>query len=110
MADVFRSHLAWSGAAKGATTDPVTFSRDLDVRIASETFPMSSAPGYRGDASRVNPEQLFVAAVSACQALRFLFLAAKHGVAVIGYSNDAEGPGPPCRRLRRWSGSAHRAL
>jgi organic hydroperoxide reductase OsmC/OhrA len=91
MAETFRSSLVWSGAAKGATTDPVTFSRDLDVRIGNAILPMSSAPGYRGDASRLNPEQLFVAAVSACHALTFLFLAAKRGVAVIGYSDDAEG-------------------
>jgi organic hydroperoxide reductase OsmC/OhrA len=52
---------------------------------------MSSAPGYRGDPSRANPEQLFVASISACQALTYLFLAAKNGVAVVAYADDAEG-------------------
>jgi organic hydroperoxide reductase OsmC/OhrA len=52
---------------------------------------MSSAPGYRGDPSRVNPEQLFVASLSACQALTYLFLAAKNQLAVTGYTDDAEG-------------------
>jgi organic hydroperoxide reductase OsmC/OhrA len=91
MADVFVSHLEWSGAAKGATLDATTFSRDLDVTIGPAAVPMSAAPGFRGDASRVNPEQLFVASLSACQALTYLFLAAKHGVAVTGYADDAEG-------------------
>jgi organic hydroperoxide reductase OsmC/OhrA len=91
MADVFVSHLEWSGALKGATHDPVTFSRDLDVTIGPVAVPMSAAPGFRGDASRANPEQLFVASLSACQALTYLFLAAKHGVAVVSYSDDAEG-------------------
>jgi organic hydroperoxide reductase OsmC/OhrA len=91
MADVFVSHLEWSGAIKGATLDATTFSRDLDVTIGPAAVPMSAAPGFRGDASRVNPEQLFVASLSACQALTYLFLAAKHGVAVTGYADDAEG-------------------
>jgi organic hydroperoxide reductase OsmC/OhrA len=52
---------------------------------------MSSAPGYGGDPSRANPEQLFVAALSACQALTYLFLAARSGVRVVGYTDDAEG-------------------
>ena len=91
MADVFISHLEWTGAAKGPTLDPATFSRDLNVSIDAITLPMSSAPTYRGDPSRANPEQLFVASLSGCQALTYLFLAAKNGVAVVGYTDDALG-------------------
>jgi organic hydroperoxide reductase OsmC/OhrA len=91
MADVFISHLEWTGAAKGPTRDPATFSRDLNLTVDAITLPMSSAPSYRGDPSRANPEQLFVASLSACQALTYLFLAAKNGVAVVGYMDDAEG-------------------
>jgi organic hydroperoxide reductase OsmC/OhrA len=91
MADVFMSHLEWSGAVKGATYDPATFSRDLNVSVGAMTVPMSSAPAYHGDPSRANPEQLLVASLSACQALTYLFLAAKNGIGVVGYSDDAEG-------------------
>ena len=91
MADVFVSHLEWIGAASGATRDPTTFSRDLHVRVGGLSLPMSSAPAYRGDPTRLNPEQLFVASLSACQALTYLFLAAKNRLPVIGYVDDAEG-------------------
>lgn len=91
MADVFISHLEWIGAAKGPTRDPATFSRDLNVSVDAMTLPMSSAPSYRGDPSRANPEQLFVASLSACQALTYLFLAAKNRLPVVGYTDDAEG-------------------
>ena len=67
------------------------FSRDLNVTFDAVTLPMSSAPAFRGDPSRVNPEQLFVASLSACQALTYLFLAARHQIAVVGYSDDAQG-------------------
>ncbi|HET9268869.1 MAG TPA: OsmC family protein [Vicinamibacterales bacterium] len=91
MADVFRCQLDWSGAAKGATRDAAAFSRDLDVMLGAIALPMSAAPSFRGDATRANPEQLFVAALSACQALTYLFLAAKHGVVVTAYRDEAEG-------------------
>jgi organic hydroperoxide reductase OsmC/OhrA len=87
----FEAHLVWSGAAQGPTRDAATFSRDLDVSFDPLTLAVSAAPGFRGDASRANPEQLFVAAVSSCQALTYLFLAARKGVAVVAYEDVAEG-------------------
>ena len=91
MADTFISHLEWTGADKGSTRDPETFSRDLTVSMDITTLLMSSAPAYRGDPARANPEQLFVASLSACHALTYLFLAAKNQIAVVGYRDDAEG-------------------
>ena len=91
MSDVFRSHLEWSGVRKGPTRDPLTFSRDLDLSFDAAMLPMSSAPTFRGDPLRVNPEQLFVGALSSCQALTYLYLCARKGIAVTGYSDDAEG-------------------
>jgi organic hydroperoxide reductase OsmC/OhrA len=91
MADIFVSHLEWSGSQQGPTRDPATFSRNLDVTLGGLNLPMSSAPGYRGDPQRFNPEQLFVAALSACQALTYLYLAARSGIAVVNYTDQAEG-------------------
>ena len=91
MNHVFFSHLDWSGAAKGATHEVATLNRDLDVTIDGTTIPMSSAPAFGGDSLRVNPEQLYVASLSACQALTFLFLAARDHLLVTGYSDDAVG-------------------
>ena len=91
MTHVFFSHLDWSGAVKGATRDVATLDRDLDVTIDGTTVPMSAAPAFGGDPLRVNPEQLYVASLSACQALTFLFLAARDHLLVTGYSDDAVG-------------------
>ena len=91
MTHVFFSHLDWSGAAKGATREVATLDRDLDVRIDGTTVPMSAAPAFGGDPLRVNPEQLYVASLSACQALTFLFLAARGHLLVTGYADDAIG-------------------
>jgi organic hydroperoxide reductase OsmC/OhrA len=90
MTDVFTSHLEWTGARSGPTQDPKTFSRDLVVSVEGTVLPMSSAPAYRGDPARANPEQLFLASLSACQALTYLSLAAKYGVPVAAYTDDAD--------------------
>jgi organic hydroperoxide reductase OsmC/OhrA len=90
MADVFLSHLEWTGHTRRAAA-PDESSRDLAVSVDGVTLPMSSAPGYGGDPSRVNPEQLFVAALSACQALTYLSLAARSGIRIAGYTDDAQG-------------------
>ena len=91
MADSFKSRVEWTGASKGPTRDLASFSRDLRVAIGPITLEMSSAPAFRGDPSRANPEQLFVASLSACQTLTYLALAARSGIAVVDYVDEAEG-------------------
>jgi organic hydroperoxide reductase OsmC/OhrA len=91
MAHLFLSHLDWIGAASGATRDVATLDRNLDVTVDGITMPMSAAPAFGGDPLRVNPEQLYVAALSACHALTFLFLAARSQILVTGYTDDAIG-------------------
>jgi len=91
MAETFVSHLEWTGAPGNGSHDAATFSRDLALSINGMTLPLSSAPGYRGDPTRLNPELLFVGALSACQALTYLFLTARKGVTVLAYGDDAEG-------------------
>src|ERR1051325_9986580 len=91
MAEAFTCRLRWSGAEAGSTVDAATFSRDLLVSFDGPAeLPMSAAPAYRGDGSRLNPELAFLSALSSCQALTYLYLAARAGVAVTAYSDDAE--------------------
>jgi organic hydroperoxide reductase OsmC/OhrA len=90
-AHLFLSHLDWIGAASGGTSDVAALDRDLDVTVDGMTTPMSAAPAFGGDPLRVNPEQLYVAALSPCHALTFLFLAAGSHVLVTGYTDDAIG-------------------
>ena len=91
MSETFTTRLDWTGAAKGATRDAAAFSRDLQLAAAGIQLPMSSAPAFKGDPLRLNPEQLFVGALSACQALTYLFLAARKQIVVTAYIDDAEG-------------------
>lgn len=55
------------------------------------TVPASSAPGFLGDPSRVDPEEAFVASISSCHMLWFLALAAKAGFVIDEYVDHAVG-------------------
>lgn len=82
----FEGQLNWraGGAGVSAANHQVTFAD----RPALE---LSSAPQYRGDPSRLSPEDLFVAALSSCQMLSYLALAGRAGVTVRAYDDHAVG-------------------
>ncbi len=53
--------------------------------------PASAAPGFLGEAERVDPEEAFVAALSSCHMLTFLAIAARKRLVVDGYRDAAVG-------------------
>lgn len=88
----FACRLSWTGAKAGGTESYAGYSREY--RIEFEGKPAlrgSSAPLFRGDGALHNPEDLLVAALSACHLLSYLALCARGGVVVLDYSDDAWG-------------------
>lgn len=63
---------------------------DGGASIAASASPHLVRPPY-SIAENVDPEEAFVASVSSCQMLFFLFLAQKAGFVVESYRDDAEG-------------------
>ena len=54
-------------------------------------LPASSAPAFRGDADRVDPEEAYVASLSSCHMLTFLAICARKRLTVDSYEDDAAG-------------------
>src|SRR5205823_14113066 len=54
------------------------------------TLDLSSDAAFRGDPSRLNPEQLVVVAAASCQLLSFLAVAARARLEVLQYDDHAE--------------------
>jgi len=117
----YKATVAWRRPDGAKFTDN-RYSRAHEWRFDGGTVvPASSAPGVvplplsRADA--VDPEEAFVAALSSCHMLFFLFLAAKAGFVIDVYEDEAIGEmGKNARgamamlkvRLRpaiRWSGA-----
>lgn len=82
----------WTGDEGVGTRDYRSYRRDHVVRVRGKPdLAGSSDPEFRGDARRHNPEELLVAALSACHMLSYLHLCAVNAVVVTGYTDDAEG-------------------
>ena len=88
----YQIDLNWTGNLGEGTSTYRSYSRDHEFHGAGK--PMlagSSDPTFRGDASRYNPEELLVAALSACHLLTYLHLCAVNKVVVTAYSDKASG-------------------
>ena len=84
--------LLWEGNRGTGTSDYKSYGRQYRVRIAGKPDLLGSAdPMFRGDAALHNPEDLLVAALSSCHLLAYLALCARSGIAVLAYSDTAEG-------------------
>ncbi len=82
----------WTGNLGSGTAGYRTYSRDHEIGAKDKPIICgSSDPAFRGDPSRWNPEELLVAALSACHKLWYLHLAAEAGVIVTAYTDNAEG-------------------
>jgi organic hydroperoxide reductase OsmC/OhrA len=84
---VYRSALSWSGS----TRDYESYDRRHEVSVGNTTLALSADAAFRGDPALLNPEQLLVVAASSCQLLSFLAVAARSGVEVVSYRDEAEG-------------------
>jgi organic hydroperoxide reductase OsmC/OhrA len=88
----YEARLTWTGAARGGTTSYEAYSREHVVEIAGKPPLRGSADAlFRGDRALHNPEDLLVAALSACHLLSYLALAARAGLHVVAYEDDARG-------------------
>lgn len=88
----YRLEVEWTGNRGSGTDGYRNYGRDHVVRIEGKPeIAGSSDPTFRGDATKHNPEDLLVAALSQCHMLSYLHMAAAAGVVVTAYVDVAEG-------------------
>ena len=83
----------WTGNTGTGTSDYRAYERqhEISAEIPKPVILGSSDPAFRGDPARWNPEELLVAALSACHKLWYLHLCASAGIVVVAYVDHAEG-------------------
>lgn len=88
----YQTDLVWTGNRGSGTRSYKGYSRAHEISIAGKPVIVgSSDPHFNGDASRYNPEELLVAALSACHMLYYLHLCADAGIVVTNYKDSATG-------------------
>jgi organic hydroperoxide reductase OsmC/OhrA len=83
----------WTGNTGTGTSGYRSYERQHEIFAETQkpVIPGSSDPAFRGDPTRWNPEELLVAALSACHKLWYLHLCAAAGIVVVSYVDHAEG-------------------
>jgi len=86
----YRATTTWRRTSADFTYE--TYNRAHEVKFGGgEVVAWSSAPEFKGEADRVNPEEAFVASLSTCHMLTFLAVAARKRFVVDGYVDAASG-------------------
>jgi organic hydroperoxide reductase OsmC/OhrA len=89
---IYKTDLVWTGNTGDGTRRYKGYSRAHEISIQGKpTIVGSSDPHFNGDASRYSPEDLLVAALSACHMLYYLHLCADAKIVVTDYQDGATG-------------------
>ena len=84
--------LNWTGNQGSGTGSYLGYDRSYDIRAEGKpVLQGSSDPGFRGDASRYNPEEMLVMSLSSCHMLWYLHLCSVNKIVVESYEDAAEG-------------------
>jgi len=81
--------IAWQRSSDTYTYE--SYNRAHEWHFHDVTVAASSAPDFRGEVERVNPEEAFLAALSSCHMLTFLAIAAKKKLPLDSYRDEAVG-------------------
>ena len=92
----YHASLVWSGST-GAGYRVYDRTHRVAMPPAVAELELSADPSFGGEDRQPNPEQLLLAAASSCQLLSFLALAARAGIDVVHYADDAEAMMPSAR-------------
>jgi organic hydroperoxide reductase OsmC/OhrA len=86
-----RASVIWKRSSADFTYDTYNRAHEVRFKDGAITLPGSGAPMFKGDAERVDPEEAFVASLSACHMLTFLAICARKRLTVEAYEDNAEG-------------------
>lgn len=91
-AHAYTARVVWDGNTGKGTARYDGYGREYRVLVDGKPALAGSAdPAFRGDAGRHNPEDLFLASLSACHMLFYLSLCARGGVRVLAYEDQPRG-------------------
>lgn len=88
----YSAFIKWTGNTGEGTVNYRSYERSYTVAIKNKPeLSGSSDPTFRGDSTRYNPEDMLLAALSACHMLSYLHVCAVEGITVLDYEDNAFG-------------------
>jgi len=86
-----RAQIRWKRSSSDFTYQTYNRAHDVLFKDGAIVLPSSSAPEFRGDPDRVDPEEAFVASLSGCHMLTFLAICARKRLTPDSYDDNASG-------------------
>ncbi len=84
--------IQWTGNRGEGTNGYYSYDRSHSIIAENKADILASSdPGFVGDKTRYNPEELLVASVSSCHMLWYLHLCSQAKVVVLDYRDNATG-------------------
>ncbi len=83
--------VAWKRTSSDFTYESYNRAHEMRFKSGAVVLAASSAPAFKGDAERVDPEEAYVASLSSCHMLTFLAICARKRLAVDAYEDEAVG-------------------
>ena len=88
----YKTILEWTGNSGSGTSDYKSYERNYQICADGKAvIEGSSDPAFRGDATKYNPEELFLLSISSCHMLWYLHLCSVNDVVVVEYQDHSEG-------------------
>ncbi len=88
----YHTNLQWTGNTGKGTETYRGYERSHEISVlGKQTIEASSDPSFRGDRSKYNPEEMFLASLSSCHMLWFLHFCSDASVIVLEYTDAAVG-------------------
>lgn len=82
----------WTGNTGSGTSSYTGYDRDFLVKKDNKILLEGSAdPAFRGDSTKLNPEEFLLSAISSCHMLWYLHLCADAGIVLTSYIDNPEG-------------------
>lgn len=88
----YSARLVWDGNTGTGTATYAGYGRQYRFLVEGKPAIEGTAdPKFRGDPSKHNPEEHFLAAISGCHMLSYLALCARNGIRVVKYEDEVSG-------------------
>ncbi|MEX2347287.1 MAG: OsmC family protein [Balneolaceae bacterium] len=89
---IYHVQTRWTGNLGEGTSAYRSYSRNYNIHVKGKpVLEGTSDPAFLGDPEKYNPEEMFIAAISACHMLWYLHLCTDNSITVISYEGTAEG-------------------
>ncbi len=86
-----KAALHWTRTSADFTYESYNRAHEVHFKNGAIRLAASSAPEFKGDAERVDPEEAYVGSLSSCHMLTFLAVCARKRIVVDQYDDDADG-------------------